>query len=60
MELEQYGGLAKKTKKVKTKDHDTSAVNATSDKYPVSRFGALLAASLLRMPDDTNNRVIEE
>jgi hypothetical protein len=60
MELEQYGDSAKKTKTIKTKDHDASAVNATLDKYPVSRFGAHLAAALLRMPDDTEYCVMEE
>lgn len=60
MELEQYGDTPKKAKKIKTKDHESSAVNPTLDKYPVSRFGALLAAALLRMPDDTEYRVMEE
>ena len=33
---------------------------STSSKYPVSRFGALLATSILNLPGDTDYRLIEE
>lgn len=33
---------------------------ASSAKYTVSRFGALLATSLLNLPGDTEYRIIEE
>lgn len=59
MELEKHSDEAKKLKgpqKFLTASADTS----TSEKYLVSRFGALLAASLLRLPGDTDHRIIEK
>ena len=44
-----------KSKKLKLSHDDYSA-----ERYPVSRFGALLAASLLNLPGDIEFRMIEE
>ncbi len=43
----------------KTKKQEISPENTSSEKYPVSRFGALLATSLLNLPGDTEYRLIE-
>lgn len=45
----------------KVKASSTNPEDATnSETYPVSRFGTLIAASLLRLPDGDSYRVIEE
>jgi len=45
----------------KVKASSTNPEDATNfETYPVSRFGTLIAASLLRLPDGDSYRVIEE
>jgi hypothetical protein len=44
----------------KAKKHGISQQSTSSEKYPVSRFGALLAASILNLPGDTDYRLTEE
>jgi hypothetical protein len=58
MGLDEHGASEVKTKK--DKPLKSKEPVATAGRYPVSRFGALLAASLLRLPEDTNYRIIEE
>src|SRR5271156_4714789 len=48
----------KNPKKPIAEEPITSTTSAQT--YPVSRFGALLATSLLRLPQDTEYRIIEE
>ena len=57
MELDRYGASDKQTKRSKRSYQNELAL---SESYPVSRFGALLAASLIRLPGDVNRRVIEK
>jgi hypothetical protein len=39
---------------------DEEAESVPSGRYPVSRFGSLLATSLIRLPTKSDHRVIEE
>jgi hypothetical protein len=52
MDLDHYAVPIEKQKKGEDKWPSNSA--------PVSRFGALLAAAILRLPGDTDYRMIEE
>jgi len=56
MELDRY---ITPDKIFKRRKHYDANAKTTTD-YPVSQFGALLAASLIRLPGDTEYRVIEE
>lgn len=58
MSFDEHVASEGKTKK--GKPLKTAGPAATAGRYPVSRFGALLAASLLRLPEDTDYRIIEE
>jgi len=58
MELDQHATSQKPEKQQQT-DDDTNK-HTTSGVYPVSRFGALLAASLIRLPEDEDHRAIDE
>ena len=58
MALDQHATSQKSEKRQQTED-DTNKYT-TSGVYPVSRFGALLAASLIRLPEDEDHRAIEE
>lgn len=57
MELDRY---VTPDKVFKRRKHYDANAKTTSADYPVSQFGALLAASLIRLPEDTEYRVIEE
>jgi hypothetical protein len=59
MEFDQYMKSDPQPKKQKLSKHKESF--PSSEENPVSRFGALLAASLLRLPDEAKEyRMIEE
>ena len=53
MELDQYATSGKTKKASKIDEHPPG-------EYRVSRFGALLATSLLRLPEDKEYRMTEE
>jgi hypothetical protein len=44
----------------KMKEPKETGENTDVERYPVSRLGALLAASLLKLPGDTEYRIMEE
>ena len=44
----------------KARKQEISPESASSEKYPVSRFGALLATSILNLPGDAEYRLTEE
>jgi len=44
----------------KPKKQEISQESTSLEKYPVSRFGALLATSMLNLPGDTVYRLTEE
>lgn len=45
---------------LKMKEPEETEEKSYVERYPVSRFGALLATSLLNLPGETKCRMIEE